>query len=150
MRAVVLVVLVALATAAPAASGTVVKTAHNAKLNATILVDPNGMTLYDFTADYGGTPTCYNDSTYHCSKAWPPLLTKGLPKAGAGVKQKLLGTVRRSDGAVQVTYAKHPLYRFHGYQTTPPDKKPGDVNGQGFLSIWWVLSPGGKEDHAAP
>jgi predicted lipoprotein with Yx(FWY)xxD motif len=48
---------------------------------------------------------------------WPALLTDGTPIAGPGVKQKLLGTVTRTDipglGAVQqVTYAGMPLYRF--------------------------------------
>lgn len=42
-----------------------VKTAYNAKLKATILVNGEGMTLYAFTDDVGGRATCY-DATYHC------------------------------------------------------------------------------------
>jgi predicted lipoprotein with Yx(FWY)xxD motif len=36
-----------------------------------------------------------------------------------------------------VTYAGHPLYYYAG------DKKAGDLNGQGFVSIWYVVSPKG-------
>ena len=43
-----------------------------------------------------------------------------------------------------MTYHGHPLYTFHGYGDTPPDRKLGDVNGQGFLAIWWVLAPSGE------
>src|SRR5438270_4220683 len=82
----------------------VVKAAYNAELGKTILVDGRGRTLYAWTADYGGTPTCYDDATYHCSKAWPPLLTTGAARAGKGVKASLLGTVTRTDGKAQVTY----------------------------------------------
>jgi predicted lipoprotein with Yx(FWY)xxD motif len=86
-----------------------------------------------------------NDPTYHCSKLWPPLLTSGSPVAGKGVKASLLGTVRRSDnGKLQVRYAGHPLYRYAGGVSGPPDTKPGDVDGQGAVSIWFVLSPSGE------
>ena len=43
---------------------------------------------------------------------WPPLVTKGRPQAIAGANSKLLGTSRRGDGRMQVTYAGHPLYYF--------------------------------------
>ena len=26
----------------------------------------------------------------------------------------------------------------------PDDKKPGDVKGQDFAGLWWVVSPAGK------
>jgi predicted lipoprotein with Yx(FWY)xxD motif len=148
----VLLLLVFGLVAAPAAgAGTVVKTAYNSKLKANIIVDARGRTLYDFTADTGGTATCTNDPTYHCSKLWPPLLTTGDPVAGGGAKQSLLGTTDRADGTTQVTYAGHPVYRFAGGMGYGRgDKKPGDVRGQAFLSIWWVLSPKGKEIHKTP
>ena len=62
-------------------SGAVVKTALNKKLGKTILVDAAGLALYEFESDYGGRPGCVNDSTYHCSKHWVPLLTTGQPHA---------------------------------------------------------------------
>lgn len=127
----------------------VVKAAYNQNLKATILVTSSGLTLYEYVADNTRNqtpyPACVNDPTNHCTKLWPPLLTSGRPKAGKGVKASLLGTVVRSDnGKMQVTYAGHPLYRYAGGVSGPPDAKPGDVYGQNALSIWYVLSPSGK------
>ena len=45
---------------------------------------------------------------------------------------------------MQVTYKHHPLYSWKGGYGSPADTKPGDVYGQGFGSIWYVLSPAGK------
>jgi predicted lipoprotein with Yx(FWY)xxD motif len=132
-----------------ASAGAVVKAAFNKHLKKTILVDARGLTLYLFTADPKGTPTCHNDPTDHCSKIWPPLTTTSAPKAGPGVKASLLGTAKNRDGKLQVTYRGHPLYRnagLTGYGLVA-DKKPGDVNGQGFFSLWYVLSPLGKPIH---
>ena len=127
-------------------SPALVKVAFNKKLKKSILVDSRGFTLYLFTVDLHGKPTCYNDPTYHCSKEWPPLRTKGAPRAGQGVKRSLLGVVKRTDGGVQVTYNGHPLYTDAGSIAigVPGDKKPGDVNGQNFIGSWFVVSPQGK------
>jgi predicted lipoprotein with Yx(FWY)xxD motif len=129
-----------------ASAGAVVKVAFNKQLKKSILVDARGFTLYFFTQDPKGTPTCYDDQTYHCSKGWPPLLTTGAPKAGHGVKVSLLGTAKRDGGGMQVTYHGFPLYRDAGAKVfaLKADKKPGDVNGQGFGGLWWALSPSGK------
>jgi len=123
----------------------VVKVAFNKTLKKSILVDARGFTLYMYTADLPGAPACYNDATYHCSKAWPPLLTKGAPQPGKGAKASLLGTVKRTGGGLQVTYKGHPLYMDAGARNVGlvADKKPGDVNGQRFLGVWFVLSPKG-------
>jgi predicted lipoprotein with Yx(FWY)xxD motif len=122
-----------------------VKVAFNKKLQKPILVDARGFTLYMYSTDSPGTSYCYNDPTYHCSKAWPPLLTKGKPRAGQGAKAALLGTAKRMGGGLQVTYKGHPLYTNAGASTfgLVADRKPGDVNGQRFLEVWWVLSPAG-------
>jgi predicted lipoprotein with Yx(FWY)xxD motif len=135
---------------AAASAGAVVKTAYNKTVQKTILVDSRGRTLYLFTAETNGTPACTNDSTYHCSKAWPPLTTTGAPVAGKGVKASLLGTASRDDGTTQVTYRHHPLYRFahdNSGSGIPGDRKPGDAHGQGFLRLWYVVSPAGKAIH---
>lgn len=42
------------------------------RLRRKTLADANGMTLYTFDADTGGTPTCYDD----CATKWPPYLAK--------------------------------------------------------------------------
>jgi predicted lipoprotein with Yx(FWY)xxD motif len=71
-----------------------------------VLMNGGGKALYLFTKDTGQTSQCYGD----CAVAWPPFLTKGKPRAGEGLKPKLLGTTRRDDGSRQVTYKGHPLY----------------------------------------
>jgi predicted lipoprotein with Yx(FWY)xxD motif len=126
-------------------SRAVVKVAFNKKLKKSILVDSRGFTLYLFIADPRSKPTCTNDPAYHCSKAWPPLRTRGAPRAGLGAKQSLLGVAKRTDGGVQVTYNGHPLYTDWGSQDLGlvGDKKPGDVNGQKFGALWFVVSPQG-------
>ena len=105
-----------------------------------ILVDSKGITLYDFPPDKGTTSVCYGA----CAALWPPLLTKGKPVAGPGVRASLLGTTKRKDGKLEVTYNGHPLYYWVG------DHKPGQTTGQGvnqFGGPWWVLSPAGREIH---
>jgi len=106
----------------------------------TILVDSKGITLYDFPPDKGTTSVCYGA----CAALWPPLLTTGKPVAGPGVHAKLLGTTKRKDGKLEVTYGGHPLYYFVS------DRKPGQTTGQGvdqFGAPWWVISATGKEIH---
>src|SRR3954467_9019776 len=73
-----------------------------------IVVDGQSRTVYLFQKDKAGKSACSGA----CAQNWPPLLTKGAPKAGAGAKASLLGTTKRSDGTTQVTYNKHPLYTF--------------------------------------
>ena len=140
----------AMTSAVPA--NALVKVALNPTLKKSILVDSRGFTLYMYTADAPDSPACYDDATFHCSKAWPPLLTKGKPRAGKGAKPSLLGTVKRTGGGLQVTYKGHPLYTNAGAKTfgLVADKKPGDVNGQRFLEIWWVLSPAGTPIRVRP
>jgi predicted lipoprotein with Yx(FWY)xxD motif len=106
----------------------------------TILVDSKGITLYDFVKDKGTTSVCYGA----CAALWPPLITHGKPVAGHGVRASLLGTTKRKDGKLEVTYGGHPLYYFVS------DRKPGQTTGQGvnqFGGPWWVLSAAGKEIH---
>jgi predicted lipoprotein with Yx(FWY)xxD motif len=136
--------LFALSACGGSKSGGTVNVAYNAKLKKDILVDARGMTLYEWGADTHG-PSCYDDVTYHCSRAWPPLRSAKTPSAGKGVNKSLLATVRRTDGDPQVTYHGHPLYTDAGAKPfgLKPDRKPGDVNGQGFVD-WYVMSPSGE------
>jgi predicted lipoprotein with Yx(FWY)xxD motif len=115
----------------------VVKTAKVGDLG-TILVDSEGLTLYDFHKDKGAKSSCYGA----CAAAWPPLLTEGEPKAEAGAMAGKLGTTRRNDGTVQITYAGWPLYTYLG------DKGPGEANGNDFSQFgaqWYALLPNGEE-----
>lgn len=104
-----------------------------------ILFDGRGAALYAFTRDpvARGRSTCSGA----CASAWPPLLTAAMPRAGAGVARSLLGTLRRSDGSRQVTYAGRPLYTYVG------DRRPYQVLCQDvteFGGVWLVVRPGGR------
>jgi predicted lipoprotein with Yx(FWY)xxD motif len=104
-----------------------------------ILVNGKSQTLYLFEKDKKGKSACSGQ----CAKFWPPLLTKGKPKAGSGVKASLLGTTKRSDGTTQVTYNKHPLYRF-----LDDNNKVGSTKGEGvnaFGAEWYVVGTNGKK-----
>lgn len=119
------------------ASGGVVAVASNAKLGR-ILVDSKGFTLYDFHKDKGPKSSCYGA----CAQVWPPLTTSGSPQAMSGAEAAKLGTTKRSDGTVQVTYAGHPLY------TYTADTKPGEANGNDISTYggeWYALTPSGEE-----
>jgi len=103
-----------------------------------ILVDARGRTLYLFEKDRRGRSNCAGT----CAAYWPPLLTRGKPTAGPGVRRSLLGVTRRADRSSQVTYAGHPLYLF------VQDTRPGQIAGQGaqlFGGGWYVVSPSGKK-----
>lgn len=131
------VVLLGLLTAAvaSAAGGTAVEVEKTAKLGK-VVANAHGKTLYLFRADHGTTSACYGK----CAAFWPPLLTAGKPVAMAGVKASLLGTTKRKDGKLQVTYKGHPLYTFL------LDKKAGQTSGEGsnaFGAKWYALAPSG-------
>jgi predicted lipoprotein with Yx(FWY)xxD motif len=103
-----------------------------------VLVDSKGFTLYDFHKDKGGQSACYGQ----CASVWPPLTTGSAPQPSNGAAASKLGTTKRSDGTLQVTYAGHPLY------TYTADAKPGDANGNDIDSFggeWYALQPNGEE-----
>jgi predicted lipoprotein with Yx(FWY)xxD motif len=100
-----------------------------------IVVDGAGLTLYGFTPDQGGTPTCYDG----CAQAWPPLLgdDPAAVTVGAGLDASLLTTADRTDGGKQLLYNGWPLYYFAN------DSAAGDTNGQGVGGNWFVIAPNG-------
>jgi predicted lipoprotein with Yx(FWY)xxD motif len=81
-----------------------------------VITDAMGFTLYWFEPDTPNTSHCSGS----CAAYWPPLT--GTASAGPGVPRRL-GSIRRSDGSTQVTYAGHPLYTYVG------DASPGQANG---------------------
>jgi predicted lipoprotein with Yx(FWY)xxD motif len=120
-------------TSGPSGVATVAATSTNLGM---ILVDGSGRTLYLFEKDQPDQSACSGT----CATAWPVDQSSGTPKAGSGVKASLLGTIKRSDGATQVTYNHHPLYYYSG------DSGPGQHNGQGlnaFGAAWFVVAPAG-------
>jgi predicted lipoprotein with Yx(FWY)xxD motif len=103
-----------------------------------ILVDGRGHTLYLFAKDKHGKSTCAG----RCATFWPPLIASGRPVASAGAKASLLGTTRRADGRLQVTYGRHPLYTF------VKDVRSGQTNGEeidAYGAEWYALSPAGTK-----
>jgi predicted lipoprotein with Yx(FWY)xxD motif len=131
--------LVAGVTSAVAASpskGAQAKVAVAASKLGRILVDGRGHTLYLFEKDKNGRSSCAGA----CAGFWPPLITAGRPLALKGAKASLLGTTRRSDGRLQVTYNHHPLYSF------VKDTRKGLTKGEGLTVYggeWYAVSATG-------
>lgn len=123
------------AAAAPAAgSGALVNLGQSSSLGS-FLVDSKGLTLYLYTKDSPNTSVCYGG----CASYWPPLLTSDAPVAGTGVTASLLGTTKRTDGSLQVTYNGWPLYYYIS------DKAAGDVTGENVQGVWFVVTPEGMQ-----
>lgn len=97
-----------------------------------ILVDAQGLSLYGFTEDGDGTPTCEGA----CADAWPPVVVDSadLPE---GLDAEVFSVVERPDGTLQLKAGKWPLYTFAG------DGAPGDINGQGSGDVWFLADPAG-------
>lgn len=100
-----------------------------------ILVNSQGMTLYLYTKDTPNTSNCYDQ----CATNWPPLIVSGTPTGGADIDSAKLGTTKRTDGSMQVTYNGWPLYTYIS------DKAAGDTTGQNVGSVWFVVSPAGDK-----
>ena len=94
----------------------------------TVLVDDHGHALYAAEQEKNGTIRC----TGGCLSFWQPL-TATAPTAGSGVTGKL-ATIRRADGARQVTYQGMPLYRF------TQDPGPGQVTGNDVKDAFGAAS----------
>jgi predicted lipoprotein with Yx(FWY)xxD motif len=123
------------------AVASVVKTASNAAVGGTVLVDSRGLTLYHLTGEQNGKWICTSAACLH---AWPPLTVKtgAAPKGSVGS----LGTVTRPDGTVQVTYKGMPLYTFI------KDTKPGQAMGQGIKDVgtWLAVTTSTAAASAQP
>ena len=120
-------------------------------------ISPNGIvlssatasgtrSLYLLTSDTPKTSAC--GTAGGCVALWPPLLTRHRAIAGTGADHRLIGTILRSDGTFQVTYAGHPLYFFAldlGAGATA-----GQTNGEHLLDptpvdgIWYTVLPNGN------
>jgi predicted lipoprotein with Yx(FWY)xxD motif len=101
-----------------------------------VIADGKGEAFYLFTKEDAGKAECYGA----CARAWPPVLSEGRPQAGGGARQGLLGTTKRSDGKLQVTYAGQPLYYY-------VDDSPGTTlchDVEEFGGRWLVIDPNGN------
>ncbi len=117
---------------------TTVKTAHNATLHKTIVVDSKGRTLYHLNPETTKHFLCKPNA---CFGFWPPVKVSKNAKLtkAKGIKAKL-GRVHRN-GFYQLTVGGHPVYHFSG------DSSHGQVNGNGIKSFggtWHVLTASGS------
>ncbi len=111
-------------------SKTVAGEATAPSLHKSVLTNTKGLTLYTLSGEKNGRFIC----TGSCLKSWPPLLVA----AGTTPKGPVaLGTIKRPEGKIQVTYKGAPLYTFAG------DSKKGEANGEGLkdVGVWHAVTP---------
>jgi predicted lipoprotein with Yx(FWY)xxD motif len=89
-----------------------------------LLTDTQGRTLYSLSVERKGRFVCTKMSG--CTEIWHPLtLADGVVPKGPVP----LGTSRRPEGLLQVTYRGHPLYTFGA------DRRSGQTNGEGLKDV---------------
>jgi predicted lipoprotein with Yx(FWY)xxD motif len=111
-------------------SKTVVGEASAPSLHKTVLTNTKGLTLYSLSVEKNGKFIC----TGSCTSTWIPLVVAAGTKPKGPVK---LGTIKRPEGKIQVTFKGLPLYTFDG------DSKKGQANGEGFKDVgtWHAATP---------
>jgi predicted lipoprotein with Yx(FWY)xxD motif len=116
-------------TSSSSSSAVVVKSASSSL--GTILVDSQGMTLYHLGGEVNGKFICTSTA---CLGVWHPLIAPAGSEPSGEVGS--LGTVKRPEGTMQVTYKGTPLYTFG------QDKQAGETNGQGIKDVgtWSVIT----------
>jgi predicted lipoprotein with Yx(FWY)xxD motif len=124
--------------AMPSSNGGPVKVKLTSSSYGRFLVDSHGHTLYLFAKDEGGESYCNGA----CAAVWPPLETRSMPHAAAGVNGGALGTIKRDDGDTQVTYRGHPLYYYAADASTAGKTKGEDVDQ--FGAGWYIVDSNGK------
>jgi predicted lipoprotein with Yx(FWY)xxD motif len=109
-----------------------------------LLVGPNGHTVYLFTHDRRNHDSCVSISG--CKGTWPLLYVTGRPVAGPGARASLLSTITVG-GRHQVTYAGWPLYYYSGDSGAASTSYLGF---SGFGGTWYgVSASGGRVPHPA-
>jgi predicted lipoprotein with Yx(FWY)xxD motif len=109
----------------------------------TYIADGGGMSLYLFLADTQGKDgmdaksACEGD----CLGVWPALIVTDSPVGDDTLDERLLGTMERSDGSMQVTYNGWPLY-YYAEDTAAGDIKGHDI--ESFGEEWYLLGPDGN------
>jgi predicted lipoprotein with Yx(FWY)xxD motif len=96
-----------------------------------ILTDGTDRTLYVFLLDDGADLACVQA----CLATWTPVMIEGAPDLEKGLAADVFGTVKRQ-GQLQLTIGGQAAYTFSG-------DEPGDVNGQGLESLWFIVAPDG-------
>jgi predicted lipoprotein with Yx(FWY)xxD motif len=101
----------------------------------TVVVDSSGQTVYMFDKDTAGADSA---CTGTCVPLWPALTTTSSTPTVTGVTGAV-GTAPTADGKQQVTLDGHRLYVFSG------DSGAQQINGQGFMNLWWAVAPDGTK-----
>jgi predicted lipoprotein with Yx(FWY)xxD motif len=120
-------------TPAPAAASTDTALKTTTIGGTTVLTNGKGFTLYSFAPDTPTTSKCYGS----CAAYWPPVI--GSSAAGSGLPGKT-GTIKRTDGSLQLTYDGHPLYTYIG-DSAPGQASGNNVNLNGGLWLEVPASP---------
>lgn len=107
------------------------------KSGGTVMVtDGDGRPLYRSNAD-GANPARPNCAGA-CTAEWEPVtLAAGQTPELLGVQRSAIGSVRRADGAMQLTLGGAPLYRHAGAAVAQPDPRKYTADG------WYVVNPRG-------
>jgi predicted lipoprotein with Yx(FWY)xxD motif len=119
-----------------------IKVSHKRPYGA-YLTDVSGRSLYIFMADrktHGST--CH----HRCIAMWPPYVIGGKALVGNKLDASKVGTIKRKDGRLQVTYNGWPLYFF-----AKDNHRPGDTKGEGMTGFggkWYLISPKGEKIEA--
>ena len=108
-----------------------------------VVVDAQGRTVYFFGKDTANSGKSVCGTAQGCIGLWPAVTTTSASPKVDGVTGQV-GTITRDDGTKQLTLNGVPVYTFSG------DSKAGDVNGQNYLNLWWVVSPSGTKITSAP
>lgn len=100
------------------------------------VLDETGAVLFRYERDdpHKARSACLGD----CAVVWTPVTTSGTPSV-TGIDPALIDTIKRPEGAEQVTLAGWPLYKFAG-------ARPGEWTGQGTDHQWFVVQPDGRRN----
>jgi predicted lipoprotein with Yx(FWY)xxD motif len=71
-------------------------------------INPFAVVVYTYSHDGRNVSTC----TGVCTRTWVPVVTTATPHVDAGVSSRDIGTIRRANGTLQVTYDGKPLYLY--------------------------------------
>jgi predicted lipoprotein with Yx(FWY)xxD motif len=71
-------------------------------------INPFAVVAYAFSQDPSDASTC----TGACARTWVPVITTSTPHVTPGIPAASIGTIRRHNGTLQVTYDGKPLYLY--------------------------------------
>ena len=96
------------------------------------LIGFNGRALYTYDVDTPEVSNCVGT----CAENWPPYLVSEvsvLRNVQSGIEREV-GTMRRADGSLQITYDGRPLYFYSG-------DSDGTTHGEKEDVAWYLAYP---------